>query len=168
MPMWARIPWGAATSLIWTCILSAMRGGDAMHSDAIEAPFPVGTTFTMIKESIDDIFACPVELDKNLSHVAISSAGPDRIGVVATMARTIADSGGSITHSKQVRLGQEFTTLMHVSIDPEKQQQMIRNLRSNKELKSFQIRASALKRRTTGSYKHSIAGFKIHIVGADR
>ena len=27
MPMWARIPWVASTSLIWTCILSAMRGG---------------------------------------------------------------------------------------------------------------------------------------------
>jgi hypothetical protein len=26
MPMWGRIPWVASTSLIWTCILSAMRG----------------------------------------------------------------------------------------------------------------------------------------------
>jgi hypothetical protein len=28
MPMWARIPFVAATSLLWTSILSAMRGGD--------------------------------------------------------------------------------------------------------------------------------------------
>ena len=168
MPMWARIPWGAATSLIWTCILSAMRGGDAMHSEEIEAPFPVGTTFTMIKESIDDIFASPVDLDKNLSHICISGAGPDRIGYVAMMARAIADNGGSVTHSKMVRLGQEFTTMMHVSIEPEKQQQLIRSLRNNKELKPMNIRASALKRRTTGSYKDSIVGFRIHAVGDDK
>ena len=28
MPMWARIPWVATTSLLWTCILSAMRGSE--------------------------------------------------------------------------------------------------------------------------------------------
>lgn len=168
MPMWARIPWVAGTSLLWTCILSAMRGGDVMHSEEIEAPFPVGTTLTMIKESLDDIFASPVDLDKNLSHICISGAGPDRIGYVAMMARAVADNGGNVTHSKMIRLGQEFTTLMHVSIEPEKQQQLIKSLRDNKDLKPMNIRASALKRRETGSYKDSVVGFKIHVVGADR
>jgi predicted amino acid-binding ACT domain protein len=168
MPMWARIPWVAGTSLLWTCILSAMRGGDVMHSEEIEAPFPVGTTLTMIKESLDDIFASPVDLDKNLSHICISGAGPDRIGYVAMMARAVADSGGNVTHSKMIRLGQEFTTLMHVSIEPEKQQRLIKSLRDNKDLKPMNIRASSLKRRQTGSYKDSVVGFKIHVVGADR
>lgn len=31
MPMWARIPWVAGTSLLWTGILSAMRGGGMFH-----------------------------------------------------------------------------------------------------------------------------------------
>jgi len=146
MPMWARIPWGAATSLIWTCILSAMRGGDSLHVEDIEAPFPTGTTFSMIKEEIDDIFSSPVDLDKNKAHLCISGAGPDQIGYVALMARTIADAGGSVTHSKMVRLGQEFTTLMHVSIEKDKQQDLIRSLRNNKELKPMNVRASALKR----------------------
>lgn len=168
MPMWARIPWVSATSLIWTCILSAMRGGDAMHSEEIEAPFPVGSTFTMIKESIDDIFASPVDLDKNLSHICISGSGPDVIGIVATMARVIADNGGSVTHSKMIRLGQDFNTMMHVSIAPEKQRQLIKSLQSNKELKPMNIRASSLKRRTTGSYEASIIGFRIHFVGPDK
>lgn len=168
MPMWARIPWGAATSLIWTCILSAMRGGDKMHSEEIEAPFPVGTTFTMIKESLDDIFASPVDLDKNLSHICISGVGPDVIGIVAAMARVIADNGGSVTHSKMIRLGQDFNTMMHVSIKPENQQQLIRSLRECKELKPMNIKASALKRRTTGSYEASIVGFRIHVVGPDK
>ena len=196
MPMWARIPWGAATSLIWTCILSAMRGGDSLHGEDIEAPFPVGTTFSMIKEEIDDIFACPMDLDKSKAHLCISGAGPDRVGYVAMMARAIADAGGSVTHSKMVRLGQEFTTLMHVSVEPDKQQDLIRSLRNNKELKPMNVRASALKRSEfflfesfsnilcptvlhvtlyyitpkghTGSYKDSIIGFRLHVVGADR
>jgi glycine cleavage system regulatory protein len=168
MPMWARIPWVAGTSLLWTCILSAMRGGDVMHSDEIEAPVPMGSTFTMIKESLDDVFASPVDLDDHLSHICVSGAGPDRIGHVARMARVVADNGGNVTHSKMIRLGQEFTTLMHVSIEPEKQQQLVKSLRSNKDLKLMNIRASALKRRTTGSYQSSVHAFKIHVVGGDR
>lgn len=31
MPMWARIPWVTTTSLLWTCIISAMRGGEISH-----------------------------------------------------------------------------------------------------------------------------------------
>ena len=40
--MWARIPWVASTSLIWTCILSAMRGG----SDV-----PATETFGHVREA---------------------------------------------------------------------------------------------------------------------
>ncbi len=69
------------------------------------------------------------------------------------MARAVADNGGSV---------------MHVAIPPEKQQQLIKSLRNNKELKPMNIRASSLKRRTTGSYKNSVHGFKIHVVGKDR
>ena len=37
MPMYARIPWVASTSLIWTCILSAMRGGSDVPAQAFVA-----------------------------------------------------------------------------------------------------------------------------------
>ena len=33
MPMWARIPWVTTTSLLWTCIISAMRGGEISHKE---------------------------------------------------------------------------------------------------------------------------------------
>jgi hypothetical protein len=168
MPMWARIPWVAGTSLLWTCILSAMRGGDVAHNKDIEAPFPTGSTLTLVQEGLDEIFASPVDLDRSLAHVCISGAGPDRIGHVAKMARTVADAGGNVTHSKMIRLGQEFTTLMHVAIEPEKRGDLIKSLRNNKDLKLLNIRASSLTRRQTGSYKSTVVGLKIHIVGPDR
>jgi predicted amino acid-binding ACT domain protein len=168
MPMWARVPWVAGTSLIWTCILSAMRGGDVVHKEDMEAPFPTGNTLTLIKESLDDIFASPVDLEKHMSHVCVSGAGPDRIGLTAKLARAVADAGGNVTHSKMIRLGQDFTTLMHVSIEPEKQRALIKSLRDNKDLRPMKIRASSLTRRQTGKYKNSVVGFKIHVVGADK
>ncbi|KAL7528502.1 hypothetical protein ACHAWF_002588 [Thalassiosira exigua] len=168
MPMWARIPWVAGTSLLWTCILSTMRGGDVTHKQDIEAPFPTGSTLTLVKEGLDEIFASPVDLDRSLAHVCISGSGPDRVGHVAKMARTVADAGGSVTHSKMIRLGQEFTTLMHVGIEPERREELINSLRDNKDLKLMNIRASSLTRRQTGTHPGAIVGLKIHCVGPDR
>ena len=84
------------------------------------------------------------------------------------MARTVADAGGNVTHSKMIRLGQEFTTLMHVGIEPEKRGDLIKSLRDSKDLKLLNIRASSLTRRQTGYYKSSIVGLKIHVIGPDR
>ncbi|KAL7528885.1 hypothetical protein ACHAXR_003558 [Thalassiosira sp. AJA248-18] len=168
MPMWARIPWVAGTSLVWTCILSAMRGGDVSHGVDIEAPFPTGSTLTLVEEGLDEIFASPVDLDPTLAHICISGAGPDRIGHVAKMARTIADAGGNVTHSKMIRLGHEFTTMMHVAIEPDKRGDLIKSLKTNEDLKLLKIRASSLTRRQTGSYKNTMVGLKIHVVGPDR
>lgn len=168
MPMWARIPWVAGTSLVWTCILSAMRGGDVSHNKDIEAPFPTGSTFTLVQEGLDEIFASPVDLDPSLAHVCISGAGPDRVGHVAKMARTVADAGGNVTHSKMIRLGQEFTTMMHVAIEPEKRVDLIDKFQNSEDLKLLKFRASSLLRRQTGSYKDTIVGLKIHVVGPDR
>jgi len=170
MPMWARIPWVAATSMLWTCILSAMRGGDVTHKQDLEAPFPTGMTFHLFEEGLDDLFACPVDLDRDdsMAHVCISGAGPDRIGHVAKIARTVADAGGNVTHSKMVRLGQEHNILCHVAIEPEKRGDLIDRLHNNKDLKLLNIRASSLTRRQTGRHKKkTILGLKIHVVGPD-
>lgn len=83
---------------------------------------------------MDEVFACPVDLDKTLAHVCISGSGPDRIGHVAKMARIVADAGGNVTHSKKmIRMGQEFVTLMHVGIEPERRGELINNLRHQGE-----------------------------------
>ncbi|KAL3811060.1 hypothetical protein ACHAXA_004571 [Cyclostephanos tholiformis] len=165
MPMWARIPWVAGTSLFWTCILSAMRGGDVGHSREMEAPFPTGSTLTMVREGLDDIFASPVDLDPNLAHFCISGAGPDRVGTVANMARTISDAGGNVTTSKMVRLGQEFITLMHVAIEPDRRETLMDSLRDKEELKMLNIRASGLRRRETGSYMSTVLS-SFHLISS--
>ena len=168
MPMWARIPWVAGTSLLWTCILSAMRGGDISHGEDLQAPVPTAATLTFVKEGLEGIFASPVDEDRHMTHLCISGAGPDRVGHVARMARTIADVGGNVTYSKMIRLGQEFVTLMHVSIPPEKRGDLMDKLQNNEDLKSLNFRASSLTRRSTGTFKNAVAGFRIHCVGEDR
>jgi glycine cleavage system regulatory protein len=122
----------------------------------------------MVKEGLEDIFASPVDLDPTLAHFCISGAGPDRMGTVANMARAISDAGGNVTTSKMVRLGQEFITLMHVAIEPEKRDGLVASLRDKEELKLLNIRASGLRRRETGSYRSAVVGLKIHVVGPDR
>ena len=138
------------------------------HNQDIEAPFPTGSTLTLVQEGLDEIFASPVDLDRSLAHVCVSASGPDRVGHVAKMARTIAEAGGNVTHSKMIRLGQELEMMMHVAIEPEKRGDLIHKLQSNKDLKLLNIRASSLTRRQTGSYKNTIVGLKIHVVGPDR
>lgn len=141
---------------------------DVAHSADVEAPFPTGSTLTLVQEGLDDMFASPVDLDKSLAHVCLAGAGPDRVGHVAKMARTVADAGGSVTHSKMVRLGQELTVLMHVGIEPSKRGELINKLRNNPDLKLLNITASSLTRRQTGSFQDTTVGLKIHVVGPDR
>lgn len=139
-----------------------------VHKEELEAPFPTGATLQIIREGLDEFFASPVDLDHHMSHVCISGAGPDKVGHVAKMARAVSDAGGNVTYSKMIRLGQEFTTLMHVGVHPEKRMGLIESLKNNEDLKLLNIRASSLVRRKTGSYKDSIVGLKIHVVGSDR
>jgi glycine cleavage system regulatory protein len=70
--------------------------------------------------------------------------------------------------SKMVRLGAEFITLLHVAIAPDKSAAMIKKLRDNKELKQLNIRASELMPRELGTYKDTVVGLKIHVIGPDK
>jgi len=169
MPMWGRIPWVAGTSLLWTCILSAMRGGDVAHSEDLVGGNVTGATMKIINESIGEKFyTCPADLDPTLSHVCVSASGPDRVGWVSLLAKSIEEGGGNVTHSKMVRLGQEFTVLMHVSVSPEKHRQLVRLLRDEQDLEELNVKISSLTRRETGLYARPTLGIRIHCVGEDR
>jgi len=145
-----------------------MRGGDVSHKQDLESPFPTGVTLTLLREGLDEMFACPVESDNSTAHVCILGSGPDRVGHVAKMARVISDAGGNVTHSKMIRLGQEFDIMMHVSVDHDKRGALIDRLQHSDDLKLLNIRASSLRRRKTGSYKNTVVGLKIHVVGKDK
>jgi len=174
MPMFARIPFVAGVSLVWTMILSSMRGGDVIHEGDIAGGELTGATLTLVKESLatntagSSVFQSPVDLDKNMSHFTISASGPDKIGFVALLSRFIANHGGNVTHSKQVRLGTDFIVLMHVAVPFEERQMLMKNLKQNKELKPLQIRTNMLQRRNTKDYIKPLHGLRIHSVGEDR
>mmetsp|Transcript_15097 Transcript_15097/g.23015 ORF Transcript_15097/g.23015 Transcript_15097/m.23015 type:complete len:423 (-) Transcript_15097:321-1589(-) len=168
MPMYARIPFAAGVSLIWTCILSSMRGGDVIHENDIAGGAVTGATLNLMKEGLTDLFQSPVDLDKNLAHFSISASGVDRPGWVALLSRVVAEDGGNVTHSKMVRLGEDFIILMHVAVPPEKRRKLIKALAQNKELKPLNIQTSQLSRRSTGKFEQPCLGLRIHSIGEDR
>mmetsp|Transcript_37198 Transcript_37198/g.81458 ORF Transcript_37198/g.81458 Transcript_37198/m.81458 type:complete len:428 (+) Transcript_37198:190-1473(+) len=168
MPMWGRIPWVAGTSLLWTMVLSAMRGGDVAHAEEIVGGAVTGATLEIMKEGFSEAFTCPVELDPEMAHICVSASGPDKTGWVAMVARAVAQEGGNVTHSRMVRLGHEFIILMHVSVAPENLKTLVRSLNNDQDLLPLNIRTSSLTRRQTGTYEKPLIGFRIKCVGKDR
>jgi len=79
MPMYARIPFVAGVSLLWTCILSTMRGGDVAHGEDMAGGAVTGATLTIMKEGIDTFFTKPLELDRDMSHIVITASGHDKV-----------------------------------------------------------------------------------------
>jgi len=168
MPMWARIPTVAATSMVWSCVLSAMRGGDVAHAEEMAGGEFTGGNYTLVREGLDELFSSPVDADPTLSHVYISAAGPDRVGWVSKVAGKVAEHEGNVTHSKMVRLGDDFIILMHVGVPPGKKLAMVDALKSDSELEPLNIRTSFLSRRQTGGHEKAVMGVRIHCVGPDR
>jgi len=169
MPMWARIPFVAGVSLIWTCILSAMRGGDVVHGEEMAGSAVTGATFKMMEEGLGTAFlTTSVDLDKDLNHFVLSASGPDRPGWVATLSRAVADQGGNVTLSKMARLGNDFIIMMHVAVPPGHKNTLISSLKNSDELRPLNIQATALSRRQTGMYKSAKMGLHVHCSGADR
>ncbi len=168
MPMHMRIPYTATVSMVWTCVLSSMRGGDAIHSDDMVGGAVTGHSYEIFKEGLDAFNTTPVEMDSNLDHLSISAAGKDRPGMVAQLATHVASEGGNVTHSKMVRLGEEFIIQMHVAVPKEGSQSFAQSLKSSDELKELDIQTTKLCRRDTKKGGKAVLGMKIHCVGKDR
>lgn len=168
MPMYARIPFAAGVSLLWTCILSSMRGGDVVHGEDMAGGAVTGATLTIMKEGIDSLFTTPLELERDMSHIVITASGHDKPGWVALLSRAVSDAGGNVTHSKMVRLGQEFIIQMHVSVPPTVHWNLVKTLRKNANLKPLQLQCNTISRRHTGSYDAPVIGFHLRFVGEDK
>ena len=168
MPMHMRIPYTATVSLAWTCVLSSMRGGDAIHSDDMVGGAVTGHSYEIFKEGLDAFNTTPVEMDSNLDHLSISAAGKDRPGMVAQLATHVASEGGNVTHSKMVRLGEEFIIQMHVAVPKKGSQSFAQSLKSSDEFKELDIQTTKLCRRDTKKGGKAVIGMKIHCVGKDR
>lgn len=173
MPMYARIPFTAGVSLLWTCILSMMRGGDIGHADDLIGGEVTGATLHMMEEDLlhttqEYLFTEPVNLETGKNHLVLTASGRDKPGWVALLSRAVADAGGSVTESRMVRLGDEFIVLMHVAVLPEEQKKMLQAIRKAESLKPLNVKCSSISRRKTGSYEEPISGVRVRCVGADK
>jgi len=172
MPLWGRIPWVAGTSFLWSMVLSMMRGGAITDGDELAADLTgsavTGESLHLFGDSLNDYLASPVDLDKTQIHMCVSASGPDKVGWVSMLARAVSDHGGNVTHSKMIRLGKEFTVLMHVSVAPKDRKNIIAGLYSHDELEPLNLKISGLTRRQTGMFVEPTLALTIHCVGKDR
>jgi predicted amino acid-binding ACT domain protein len=168
MPMWGRIPCVAATSAVWTMVLSSMRGGDVSNAADMAGGAVTGATFDIMEEGLGNIFTQPVELARDKHHMVISASGLDKVGWTAQMSRAVAEAGGNVTHSKMVRLGTEFIIVMHVAVEPENQRKLTKALKENENLKELHIHMNSIARRKTGTFQPPLVGFRLRCVGEDK
>lgn len=167
MPLWGRIPWVASTSLIWTCVLSMMRGSDAPVSEGeVIGPGVTGDSYSLFSGAYKSRM-CPVEMDSHLSHITVSASGMDKIGMVARMCKGVADAGGNITMSKMTRLGNQFVMMMHVSYDHQKVRHLdlLESIRNNSE--ELTVKINNLQPRSTGNRAAPQMTFKVSCRGPD-
>jgi hypothetical protein len=170
MPMHMRIPWVATTSLLWTMILSSMRGGDIVHGDELIGGAVTGAAMDLFEESVEEIFTPTVqELDRGKSHIMVTATGnAHNARWVSLLSRAVANEGGNITHSKMVRLGQEFIIQMHVSVSPGQAKNLVKALGRHSDLKGLSINCNSLNRRPTGTYDLATMGVNVRCIGSDR
>lgn len=114
MPMHLRIPWVATISMVWTCILSAMRGGaEAPQQEVFGGP-DAETLQLLTRSKINP----PPLIDHSRAHCLLVMHGTDQTGFVRAVTKRLYEASCSITTSKMIKLGQEFTIIMHVSCPP--------------------------------------------------
>jgi predicted amino acid-binding ACT domain protein len=174
MPMHLRIPFTAGISLLWTCILSTMRGGDIQHANDMVGGAVTGATLHMMEEDLlhstssNYLFTEPIDLAPDRHHIVITASGRDRPGWVALLSRAVADGGGSVTESRMVRLGDEFIIVMHVAVPFELHKSMQTKIRNTKALLPLNIKCTSITRRKTGTYEAPMSGVRIRCIGTDR
>lgn len=124
MPMHLRIPWVATTSLLWTCILSVMRGGEEVEMSADKAMEAVGNqgkaALAKLHELLDlGVSAKPAySYNKDKAHVLLTASGRDRIGLVQEVCAQITANDGNVLDVKGYKVGREFVTIMLVEVAP--------------------------------------------------
>jgi len=132
MPMHLRIPWVATTSLVWTCILSAMRGNNDMETRPEEAMNYVGGNQGRTLLALYDlgISTKPAYFyDKSKTHKIVTASGHDRIGFIHAVSESVMTHGGNILDLKAYKVGREFVTVMLVEVEPTEDMQMTNALK---------------------------------------
>jgi glycine cleavage system regulatory protein len=146
-----------------------MRGGDIAHGTEMAGGAVTGESFHILEESIDSLFDKPIQdLDIHRDHMVLTASGLDKPGWVAKLSRVVSDAGGNVTHSRMVRLGNDFIIQMHVSVEPYQRKALLSHLRKHADLKGLHVVCNALSRRNTGTFDAPTLGVSVRCVGADR
>ena len=175
--MHLRIPFVASVSLLWTCVLSAMRGGDVVHANELVGGEVTGASLHIMEEALHEVGGVAgggglltetVKLDPTKSHIVLTASGRDKPGWVARLSRAVCNAGGSVTESKMVRLGDEFIILMHVAVEPSEAQKLLKRLQREPALQQLTVHGKTIARRKTGTYQAPLSGVRLRCVGADK
>lgn len=132
MPMHLRIPWVASTSLIWTCIISMMRGASDVETDPEKAMNATGAQGTPLSQLYDlGISAKPAYLyDKSKAHLMVTASGRDRVGFLSDVTSAVNKHGGNVLDVKAYKVGREFVTIMLLESDKSVADQLKRDMRA--------------------------------------
>jgi len=145
MPMHMRIPWVATTSLLWTCILSYMRGGDdVMPLDPDEAMNIGGSQGRALKETYDlGVSAKPeYSYDKTKEHQLVTINGRDRIGFIQEVTQQVAENAGNVLDVKAYKVGREGVLIMLLESDPSTAKAMRKSITSLSQKGSAPVQVS--------------------------
>jgi len=108
-PLWLRIPVVATTSLLWTCVISYMRGANSYEEDLEEVnEAELGSSsFT---------YRWPKKrLDQDHSHLVVTFTGKDQMGLLSKITSTVVSRGGAIQESKVMSFGDSFAIMFLIS-----------------------------------------------------
>lgn len=113
-PMWLRIPFVASTSLVWTCILSSMRGSSEADLDGRLASDSTGNQGRALETRLRSKWKAA---NPDNTEVVVSVSGTDRAGVVRDLTGIVVSNHGNILDSQMIRFRSQFCIMMAVSAD---------------------------------------------------
>lgn len=132
MPMHLRIPWVASTSLIWTCIISSMRGSNDVETDVDAAMNITGGSQGAALKALYDGYGLSTKpdylYDQSKKHLLFTAVGRDRIGFLGDFAAVAATHLGNVLDVKGYKVGREFVTIMLVETPPASEEAMVRDM----------------------------------------
>jgi len=132
-PMWFRIPFVACTSMFWTCILSAMRGGESENSvkGLNQGADSATDTFGSQGRALDRILArkYAYENPRN-TRLVLTVTGEDKEGIAGALGSIVFSLGGNVGKAHQINMGTDFSLMMEVIIDKSSVNELTEQLHS--------------------------------------
>ena len=121
MPMHLRIPFVASVSLVWTCIISHMRGATDVELDKDAAMGTMGNQGRALQALYElGTSAKPAyAYDMSKAHLIVTTVGRDRIGLYRDILERIGKGDGHVLDIKGYKVGRDFVSILLVECPPD-------------------------------------------------